>query len=411
MSALPRRCLALGLYLAAACLAAGALARPAPRPRIPVTGKASPNLASFDRLLIKFLTSNKQVPGAALAVSHNGKVVYSRGFGYADKARKVPVQPNARFRIASVTKPLTAVAILQLVEHGKLKLDSKVFDVLKLKAPKNGFDARWKQITIRHLLYHRGGFDRDKSGDPMFMSPTIVQKVGGKPPARPNQIIQFMLRRKLDFNPGSREVYSNFGYCLLGQVIAHLGGGNYPNYVKSHVLRPLGITGMAEGHTLNPQAHEVHYYAPGTGTAVMGPHLGKPVPLPYGAWCLESMAAHGGWIASAADLVRFACAFDNPARCNVLRPASIKTMFSTDPSNKGKPSFYASGWMVRPVGNKANTWHNGSLDGTSTLLVRRSDGLNWAILFNTREQVAGQEPADWMDSPLHAAADAVKKWP
>src|SRR5436853_534503 len=112
---LPRRLLVLALCLAGA-LAADALGQPAPgRDAIPVTGEANPNLASFDDLLTKLLTENKQVPGAALAVTRHGKLVYSRGFGYADTAKKIAVQPNARFRIASVTKPLTAVAILQLV--------------------------------------------------------------------------------------------------------------------------------------------------------------------------------------------------------------------------------------------------------------------------------------------------------
>ena len=150
----------------------------------------------------------------------------------------------------------------------------------------------------------------------------------------------------------------------------------------------------------------------------MGPRLGKPVPWPYGGWCLESMDSHGGWIASAEDLVRFAAAFDDPDHCKILGAKSIETMFARPPGaagedKDGKPaaSYYGCGWAVQPVGDgKANTWHNGSLDGTSTLLVRRWDGLTWAVLFNSR-QAKGGEPAGLIDPLVHEAADAVKHWP
>ena len=111
----------------------------------------------------------------------------------------------------------------------------------------------------------------------------------------------------------------------------------------------------------------------------MGPRLGKPMPLPYGAWCIESMDAHGGWIASAEDLVRFASAFNDPANCKVLGEKSIRRMFAPpagrlghEKNGKPKEVYYACGWAVRPVGDGgANTWHTGLLDGTSTILVRR----------------------------------------
>jgi N-acyl-D-amino-acid deacylase len=379
---------------------------------LPVTGKANPNLASFDRLMIPFVRNNK-LPGGALAVGRHGKVVYSRGFGYANREKKAPVQPGSLFRIASISKPLTAVAVLQLVERGKLKLDDHVFRVLGLKAPARGFDARWRKITIRHLLEHRGGWDRDKSFDPMFMSPTICDDLKIKPPAMPEAIIRYMLGKPLQFEPGSRSAYSNFGYCLLGRVIEKVSGERYEAYVRKHVLAPLGIKDMHIGHTLRSGPREVTYYAPGKGTAIMGPDLGKPVPWPYGGWCLEALDAHGGWVASAADLVRFGMAFDDPARCKVLRPRSIRLMFGPPAADKGKDHFYALGWDVRPnqCMGKPNTWHTGSLDGTSTLLVRRCDGLTWAVLFNTRQNVKGGQPADALDGPLHRAADAVKKWP
>jgi CubicO group peptidase (beta-lactamase class C family) len=358
-----------------------------------------------------------------LAVARNGRIVYTRGYGYADRDKKEPVEPNALFRIASISKPFTAVAVLQLVQSGKLNLDDKVFQVLELKAPEDfavPLDERWKKVTILHLLQHRGGWDRDKSFDPMFRSPDICQEMKVAPPADQEAIIHYMLRQPLDFDPGERIVYSNFGYCLLGRVIEKVSGKGYEAYVKEKVLAPLGIKGMQLGKTLLKERAkgEVMYYD-GEGTAIMGPNIGKQEPMPYGCWCLESMDSHGGWIASAEDLVRFGAAFNRPKQCKILDAKSIQTMFARPPGaagedKNGKPadSWYGCGWSVRPVGNgKENTWHGGSLDGTSTLLVRRSDGLTWAALFNSREAVKGQEPAGEINGLLHEAADAVKRWP
>ena len=179
---------------------------------------------------------------------------------------------------------------------------------------------------------------------------------------------------------------------------------------------------MRIGHTLRKDRApgEVRYYgAPGKTTdAVVGPRMGKPVPWPYGGWYLEALDAHGGWIASAPDLVRFASAFDVPEQCPILTARGVHTMFARPSglaghTRKGAPrdSFYACGWQVRPVSGGANTWHSGSLDGTNALLVRRHDGLSWAVLFNSREEFKKEEPAVAIDGPLHEAADAVKTWP
>jgi CubicO group peptidase (beta-lactamase class C family) len=397
-------------------------------PDVPATGKTGPPFASFDQMMIAFLKRNHEVPGAAIAVARDGKIVYSRGFGFADKEKKELVEPQSLFRIASVTKPLTAVAILQLVERGHLKFDDHVFNVLKLKAPndsKIAFDERWKKVTIRQLLQHTGGWDRDKKRgfDPMFRSPAIVQELHMAPPAEPDAIISYMLRRHLDFEPGHKMVYSNFGYCLLGRVIEKVSGHDYEDYVRKEVLAPLGVSTMKLGKTLleHRAKGEVKYYSPGEGAAVMGPHLGKLVPWPYGAWCLEAMAAHGGWLAPAEALVRFAAAFDQPAACKILNEKSIQEMFARPeglaghaPDGKPLDAYYGLGWEVLPVGaGKFNTWHTGSLDGTSTILVRRFDRMTWAVLFNSHEGAPKgkkrQEPADSIDGLVHAAADAYLK--
>jgi N-acyl-D-amino-acid deacylase len=376
--------------------------------------------------MTEFLRKNPAIPGAALAVGRNGKVVYARGFGYADLDRSQPVQPDALFRIASVSKPLTAVAVLQLVERGQLRLDAKVFDVLGLRRPtENGvqFDERWRTVTIQQLLHHTGGWDRDESFDPMFMSPPICKELAVAPPAVPRDIIRYMLRRPLDFEPGTRDAYSNLGYCLLGRVIEKVSSKSYEEFVRQEVLGPLGARDARVGRTLVKDRfpREVWYDAGGrTGRAALGPDLGKRVPLPYGVWCLEAMDSHGGWVASAADLVHFGMAFDQPRQCKLLTAQSIELMFAPPPGPAGhdengkvKEVYYGSGWAVRPYGEgRRNTFHFGLLDGCSSLLVRRADGLTWAALFNyARVGAARGEPAGMIDARIHQAADAVKEWP
>ena len=402
--------------------ATAALLQPADDSKVPdrviATGVEHPELASFDRLMQDFVR-NQHVVGAALAVTKDSRLVYARGFGLADRDRQEAVRPDSLFRIASVSKPLTGTAIVQLVERKQLRLDANVCQLLALSNPK---DERWRRITVSHLLHHTGGWDRDKSFDPMFRSVVIAKHFNLPPPAMPEQIISYMTREPLDFDPGSRYAYSNFGYSLLGRIIERVSGLRYGQYVRRNVLAPLKIDRMQLGATLADQRapHEVRYYTAKnrTGPAVMG-EIGKQVPVPYGAWCLEAMDSHGGWIASAVDLVRFAAAFDAPQRCPILKPRSIETLFARpdgpaghEPDGKPKAAHYACGWQVREGGRGArNAWHNGALDGTSTLLVRRRDGLNWAVLFNCRKAPNGKELAGLIDPQVHTAADAVTSWP
>jgi CubicO group peptidase (beta-lactamase class C family) len=388
---------------------------------VPVSGLTDKRLAAFDKMMIEFLEKHPAVPGATIAVARDGKVVYSRGFGHAEGL--MAMTPNAKMRIASISKPITAVAILQLIERGKLKLDAKVFEILDLEEPKKRkFDPRWRRVTIHQLLQHTGGWDRDKSFDPMFVNGDVCAEFKIKSPATQRDIIRYMLGKPLDFNPGARYAYSNFGYCLLGRVIEKVSGLRYEEYVRREVLLPLGARDTHLGKTLREKhlEGEVFYDCGGKrGNAILGPNIGKPVLLPYGAWSLEALDSHGGWVSTAPDLVRFAASFNHPERCPLLTAKSIATMFACpagpaghDKSGKQKDDFYGCGWSVRPTGQGIrNTWHGGLLDGTSTLLVRReSDNLTWAVLFN-RHSPGQAEPAGLIDPLVHGAADAVKEWP
>ncbi|MGA2259083.1 MAG: serine hydrolase domain-containing protein, partial [Thermoguttaceae bacterium] len=333
------------------------------------------------------------------------------------------------FRIASVSKPFTAATVTRLVELGKLHLDERVFPLLKLQPHlERGahMDPRWHNITVRHCLQHTGGWNRDKSFDPMGAETAeqVAKALRVPLPINPKQIIRYTMGKPLDFNPGTAYAYSNFGYCVLGRVIEAVTGKPYHEVVQQRILAPLGIRGMQLGKNLlkDRAAGEVKYYdrSNRTGRAISGPKIGTPAPLPYGVECIETMDANGGWIASAVDLVRFAAALDDPKRCPILSEASIRTMLAPPPGSVGhgpkgkpKPEYYACGWDVRPAAqaDKYTKWHGGLLAGSSTLLVCRDDGIDWAVLFNRDAGKDGKEYAGIIDPLLHKPASEIKDWP
>ncbi|MCP4784443.1 MAG: serine hydrolase [Fuerstiella sp.] len=388
------------------------------------SGEKDDRFASYDRLMHEFMKEHR-IPGASVTVTHNGQTVFARGYGYADVAARQQVQPTSLFRIASLSKPITAVAILQLIEKEKLSLGANVFDVLDyeddIKAAGDEFDERLRGITIRHLLEHRGGWDRDKSFDAMFQSVRFAKQVGVSPPADQAAIIKAMSSQKLDFDPGERYAYSNFGYCMLGRVIEELTGQSYDAYVKEKVLAPIGITTMKIGASRleDRSENEVRYYHPGTGNSVFQDDLDQDVPSQYGGWNLEAMDSHGAWIASAVDLARFAAAFDNPDDCPLLSRESIELMHRRPPGLAGheedgseKDVFYSLGWLNRPGGDgKVNHWHTGSLPGTAAILIRRHDGRNFVALLNSRVSPSASHLGRAIDSLLHQAANEVTDWP
>jgi N-acyl-D-amino-acid deacylase len=231
-----------------------------------------------------------------------------------------------------------------------------------------------------------------------------------------------MLGLPLDFNPGERYAYSNYGYCLLGRIVEVVSKQSYESYVKEHVFAPLGIRSARLGKTRmvgNSNGDEVRYYSPEVDECVFADNLKKTVPAAYGGWYLEAMDSHGGWLASAVDLARFACAFDDPADCPVLNENSIARMFAaptgmpTDDKEPDDNSYYSCGWWNRTVGDngKFNSWHTGSLPGTATLLVRRHDGRNFVILFNARSSPDVEHFGRAIDAKLNRAINDVVEWP
>jgi CubicO group peptidase (beta-lactamase class C family) len=409
------------LLLLAACGGSDGPVEPGPGPAaldVPLTGQAVPGMESFDRVVSDLMQKHK-VPGGAVAVVKDGRLLYARGFGYADVENKVTVAPQALFRIASVSKPITAVAILKLVEANKLALTQKVLPLIPDLLPPAGstMDPRWQNVTILNLLQHTGGWDRDRPGgfDPMFRPGIAAAAVGAPAPAGAETVIRYMLGQPLDFDPGTRYVYSNFGYVILGRVIERVSGMTYESYVKTAVLAPAGITTMRIGRTRLAQraANEVKYYQPGSETvnadlvSSVFPGEGQ-VPSIYGGFHLEAMDAHGGWLASAVDLARFGVVTDGrPTPADIISAGSIAAM--TDRDSRLWPSgsfWYGLGWAVRPP-PQDNWWHDGSLPGTSSLLVRSYHGFTWAAVFNARTATMAVE----MDQAMWTALAGVSTFP
>lgn len=379
---------------------------------------------AFDREVETFMDARK-VPGGALAVVKDRRLVYARGYGWADREKKLPATADSLFRIASISKPFTAVAVMKLVEENRLDLDARAFDIVKLAPVLEAGrepDARLGGITIRQLLQHTGGWDRDKSFDPMFRPGLIAGKTGTPAPAGAEAVIRYMLGQPLDFDPGTRYAYSNFGYCVLGRVIEIISGLPYEQFVREKVLAPVGIRRMKIGASLDGRqaSGEVRYYTrDGARGESVFPNSESKVLPPYGGFHLEAMDSHGGWIGSAIDLARFAAALDDPQRSPLLKPASFATMYAPPPppawrKADGSPenAYYGCGWMIRPVGHpgRANYWHSGSLPGTNTLLMRLASGLSIIALFNLRSEDKNLSDTA-IDPALHRAAARVAVWP
>lgn len=382
----------------------------------------APSLASFDQAMQQFITA-RGMPGGALAVVKDGRLVHARGYGWADREKQAPVEPTSLFRIASISKPVTGVAVLKLVEQGRLKLDDRAFDLIPQKAlPGAKPDPRLRGITVRQCLQHTGGWDRDKSYDPMFRPKVIAEAAKEPAPASASAVIRYMLGQPLDFDPGTRYAYSNFGYCVLGRIIEQITGKAYKQFVKDAVLAPAGIKAMRLGRSLESgrASAEVRYYMPEAETAdSVFPGTPVKVAWPYGGFNLEAMDAHGGWLASAVDLARLAAALRDPVKCPLLKQETWRELHAPPPASVAsntegslKGAYYCCGFMSRPMNaaaGRVNYWHTGSLPGTYTILVRRWDGLAWAALFNQRSK--DRKLDGEIDPSLHRAADAVKEWP
>jgi CubicO group peptidase (beta-lactamase class C family) len=172
------------------------------------------------------------LPGYAVAISHNGEIVFNKAYGYANLETKEKLTPEHIFRIASHSKTFTATAIMQLAEQEKLRIDDQV--VIYVPWLKQHTDKRWQKVTIRQLLSHNAGVIRDGLNSAYWLV--------DKPFPNAAQFKQELLKSGLIIENNTKMKYSNFGYTLLGLVIEAVSGKPYNTYVTQNIIKPLGLT-------------------------------------------------------------------------------------------------------------------------------------------------------------------------
>jgi len=324
------------------------------------------------------------IPGASVALVKDGRLVFAKGYGQLDKSTGEVSGPNTLFRIASVSKPITGVAIMKLIEEGKLNLSDKVFGSGAILGTTSGSDSYsdWeKEITVRHLLEHTAGGDQwNNEGDGNASAPMF-----SKPSYNHSELIGWVLdERNPEKEPGTEYDYSNFGYCVLGRIIEEVTGQTYEDYVKDNILQPTGAGNMyiATDTKAGRRTNEAVYYSSNND--------------PYSLE-VERMDAHGGWLASPLALMRFLVRVDGFAsKPDILDARTFCTMATPSSANDS----YGKGWKI----TGSNYWHNGELAGSGAILVNAGNGLSWAFLMN----------GTWIgaaDGMMWDVVNGVGEWP
>ena len=348
------------------------------------------------------------IEGTSVAISKNGKLVFARGFGFADTAAGIETQPYSKFRIASISKLVTAIAILKLQEEGRLSIEDKVFGpegILDDSCYSSPKDKRVFNITVAHLLSHEGGWSQ-RYGDQMFMPMIVADQMKTPLPVDTKTIVRFALSKRLHFTPGTARSYSNLGYSILGLVIEKISGMTYDEYCQRSIFEPLEIYDMMPGRNLPDQKapFEVTYYEP--AGKPMKPSVygtGEMVPVRYGGNDIETLGAAGYWLATAPDLMRLLLAVDGfNYNEDLLNHESIN--FMTDISNNYAPV----GWKTAYLDG---TWiRTGSFSGTAGMMKRQSDGISWVVLLNTSTW-NGPEIHSYINRMMGKMLSQINSWP
>jgi CubicO group peptidase (beta-lactamase class C family) len=364
--------------------------------------------AVIDKYVQSFM-DRWQINGVSVSITKDEELVYAKGFGYADIEKNERVKPGHLFRIASVSKLLTAAAIMKLYEDNLLDLDKTVFGpngILDTTCFNGYRDKRYEEITVRHLLNHSAGWSR-MSGDPMFNSLSIARKMKIDLPLDAENIIDYTLSRNLSYDPGTRYSYSNVGYAVLGKVIEVISGMPYEDFVILNILKPAGIHDMHIGKSFYHERYpnEVTYYNAGKAIKTNAfDGSGEIVPLFYGGNNIELLGPAGGWVASAPELARLLTVLDGfDKQQDILKRETLELM--VDPDFAGYGLF---GW--RGIDQSGTWWRTGYLNGSTAMMVRQKNGLNWVILMNT-STFRQSRIQRYISSMMFTAIREVDLWP
>jgi CubicO group peptidase (beta-lactamase class C family) len=325
-------------------------------PAVSVRGvTAPPPMTLTDRM------AYYHVPGVSIAVVNNGVLEWARGYGVAAARETRSVTTDTLFQAASISKPLTAVAALALVQDGRLSLDEDVN--LKLKSwrvPDNAFTSGQK-VTLRALLAHNAGFNVEDVGSYALGEPlpTLVQALDGVPPAHSPPI-------RVEAEPGKKFRYSGGGYSVIQQLLIDVTGKPFPDLMQELVLGRLGMTSSTFRQPL-PAEREA--------AAAIGHDVnGEPLP---GRWHIFPQAAAAGLWTTPSDLARFAIEMQRSFKGEshaVLSMAMTKEMMT--PRLAG----YGFGWWVGGTGTRASFSHPGQNEGFLCMLFAYLDTGQGAVV-------------------------------
>jgi len=360
----------------------------------------------FDAAIRRFMRY-WDIKGGSFALMKNDSLIYAKGYGYSNVQDSIECEVKNVFRVASVSKLITAVAIMRLCETGKLTTQDKVFgeegilcDTLFL----NYRDKNIKKITVEHLLRHTSGF-ANPHGDAAFNMDLVAKYLKKELPLSMDDMVLYATKLRLRAVPGGWFNYSNLGYIILSKVIEKVSGIPYETYVKDSVLAPIGCYDIHLAHNYSSEflENEVTYYEvkeaepvpayDGSDSLVMKSLGGNDVHGLYGA---------GGWVASPVELLKLVSAIDNcPVKGEFLSQESIDFMTLSDKQHK------PAGWATVT----SREWlRSGSMAGTSALIKAQQDGYTWVFLSNSSSWT-GPGLSRQMNRDITRALKRVKKWP
>lgn len=360
----------------------------------------------IDNKVNKFI-SQWDLKGASLAISKDGRLVYAKGYGTADVKNNKEVSPASLFRLASVSKLITATTIMKLVEDGKLSVNDKVFG-------KNGIlnepefldfkDKNYEEISIEHLLRHEGGFSSSVK-DPLFLPLYISEVMGVASPADDKSCVRFQLHRRLTYKPGTTFVYSNLGYVILSLVIEKITNTSYEEYVKDNILAPCGVYDMHLAYNFPEERYdnEVCYYEQkGAEKVEACDGSGRLVNKCNGGNNVRGLSGAGAWVGSASELIKFVSCIDGEdSKPDILSKESINYMTK-------KVNCKPIGWMKVDIDN--NWWRTGTLAGSTILLKKMSNGMSWVLVANTSSWRGSKFPMA-INGLMSNLIQKVKEWP
>lgn len=339
----------------------------------------------IDDIVQPFMARNG-ISAVSVAVVKDGVLWLERGYGHLDRAGKVALPANALFPTASIVKPVTAAAVHQLVRDGKLALSDHVFCtgnnapcwIARAWLPADA-DPRAGEITIAQLLDHKGGWDSDVSGDPLLEEPLIQQQTGLSAAPQRSDVIRYVMARPLDFAPGQRSAYANFGYLLLGQIIDQAAPEGYVRYVQAKIMAPLGVA-APDFDRMRSLLNERGPREPYAITAVQAPSVffpGTMVTGNDGAVRADNWMAAGTSISTARAMALFAGRYGIPS---------------------GLPL----------AGATNNGGHTGAIPGAATLVRQLPSGASYAVMMNKLDETDVPEEQSYQMQVLRQVDAAIQ---